>query len=127
MAGSRATAGQKPPSAAPPSRNLELKLGEPVREPIFGPLPAASSQDGLCLAGEIPKVCVCMYAYACVCIYTCVCVYVYIHVYVYMCVRVCLSVCAMSRLPSNELGNTIPLFAVFPFQKPKIQESSSYK
>lgn len=123
MAGSWATAGQKPPSTAPPSRNLELKLGEPVREPIFGPLPAASSQDGLCLAGEIPKVCVCMYMH--VCVYTHVCVYMYISTCMYICV--CVSVCAMSRLPSNELGNTIPLFAVFPFQKPKIQESSSYK
>ena len=98
MAGSWATAGQfKPPSTAPPSRSLELKLGEPVRETIFGPLPAASSQDGLCLAGEIPKVCVCMYVYACVRIYTYVCVYTYISMCMYICV--CVSVCLSVPCP----------------------------
>lgn len=69
------------PQTAPLSSPTR-KLGEPGRETICSPLPALSSLDGLCLAGEIPEVHVCVHvcAYACVCI----CVYVYMRVYVYM-------------------------------------------
>ena len=59
------------------------KLGEPGRETICSPLPALSSQDGLCWLERFLK---------CVCVRMCAYMHVCVSTHVYMCVHVCLSV-----------------------------------